>query len=102
MEKIVRLLLVTSHMVYDIKQDGHHKSRLVAGGHLTEPNVDSVYSGVVSLRGNRLVTFFSQLNKVELWGTDIGNAYLEATTKEKVYVIGGPEFGALEGHTLVV
>jgi hypothetical protein len=44
------------------------------------------------------MTFLSQLNKLELWGTDVGNAYLEATTKEKVYIVGGTEFGALEGH----
>ena len=33
---------------------------------------------------------------------DIGNAYLEAYTKEKVYCIAGPEFGDLAGHTLVI
>jgi hypothetical protein len=93
---------IRCHMVYDVKHDGRHKSRLVAGGHLTDPNTESVYSGVVSLRGIRLVTFLSELNQLELWGTDVGNAYLEATTKEKVYIVGGPEFGELEGHTLVI
>jgi hypothetical protein len=39
---------------------------------------------------------------LELWGADIGNAYLEALTKEKVYIIGGPEFGDLSGHTLLI
>jgi Reverse transcriptase (RNA-dependent DNA polymerase) len=39
---------------------------------------------------------------LELWGADVGNAYLEAKTKEKVYIVGGPEFGDLEGHTLVI
>jgi hypothetical protein len=38
---------------------------------------------------------------LELWGTNVGNAYLEAKTKEKVYIVGGPEFGSLEGHTLL-
>jgi hypothetical protein len=33
---------------------------------------------------------------------DVGNAYLEATRKEKVYIVGGPEFGSLEGHVLVI
>jgi Reverse transcriptase (RNA-dependent DNA polymerase) len=89
-------------MVYDVKHFGRHKSRHVAGGHLTEPKIYSVYSGVVSLRGNCLVPFLSQLNKMEFWGTYIENSYLEATTKEKVDIIGGPEFGELEGHTLVV
>ena len=33
---------------------------------------------------------------------DVGNAYLDAETKEKVYIIGGPGFGELEGHTLII
>jgi Reverse transcriptase (RNA-dependent DNA polymerase) len=36
------------------------------------------------------------------YGADVGNAYLEAKTKEKVYIVGGPEFGSREGHTLLV
>jgi hypothetical protein len=93
---------IRCHIIYDVKHDGRHKARLVAGGHLTDPNTESVYSGVVSLRGIRLVVFLAELNALELWGADVGNAYLEARTKEKVYIIGGPEFGALEGHTLLI
>ena len=33
---------------------------------------------------------------------DVGNAYLEAYTQEKVYIIAGPEFGELAGHTLII
>jgi hypothetical protein len=68
-------------MIYDIKHDGRHKARLVSGGHLTDPNTESVYSGVVSLQGIRLIVFLVELNKISLWGADIGNAYLEAKTK---------------------
>jgi hypothetical protein len=93
---------IRCHMVYDVKHDGRHKARLVAGGHLTDPNTESVYSGVVSLRGIRLVVFLAELNALELWGADVGNAYLEAKTKEKVYIVGGPEFGTLEGNTLLI
>ena len=42
------------------------------------------------------------MNGLELWGVDVGNAYLEARTKEKVYIIGGKGFGKLEGHTLII
>jgi uncharacterized cupin superfamily protein len=49
-----------------------------------------------------LVTFLSQLSKLGLWGTSRGNAHLEATTKETVYIIGGSAFGELEGHKLLV
>lgn len=39
---------------------------------------------------------------LELWCTDIGNAYLEVYTAEKLYVIASGEFVALEGHTLII
>ena len=89
-------------MVYDVKHDGHHKARYVAGGHLTDPNEESVYSGVVSLRVIRLVVFLAELNHLKLWGADVGNAYLEAHIRERVYIVAGPEFGALAGRTLVI
>ena len=64
--------------------------------------VDSVYSGVVSLRGLRFIIFLSELNDPKLWSTDIGNAYLEAKTKERSYIIAGPEFGERAGHILII
>ena len=50
----------------------------------------------ISLCGLCLVAFLSELNNLELWATDIGNAYLEAYTGEKVYIIANPEFGDRE------
>jgi hypothetical protein len=76
---------------------------MVAGGHRTEMPVNSVYSGVVTLTaGVRTVTFLAEFNKLELWATDIGNAYLESYTKAKVAFIAGPEFGEHEGHTFII
>lgn len=88
--------------MFDLKHDGRHKARLVADGHLTDIPLSSVYSGVVSLRGIRLVLFLAELNGLEFWGTDIGNAYLEACTKEKVFIETSPEVGPLEGHNLII
>jgi Reverse transcriptase (RNA-dependent DNA polymerase) len=93
---------IRCHMVYDVKHDGRHKGRLVAGGHLTPIPTDSVYSGVISLRALRLVIFLAELNNMQLWGADVSSAYLEADTKEEVYIIAGEEFGKLSGHTLVI
>ena len=39
---------------------------------------------------------------MEAYATDIGNAYLEAKTLEKVCIQAGAEFGELEGHLLVI
>ena len=61
-----------------------------------------VYLGVVSLRGLRIVLFLVELNGLDTCATDIGNAYLEAHTKEKVCFIAGSEFGELQGHLLLI
>jgi hypothetical protein len=90
------------HLVYACKHDVRRKACLVADRHLMDVPVDSVYSGVVSLQGLRMMIFLAELNQLELWATDIGNAYLEAYTLEKVCVKAGKEFGKLEGHTLVI
>ena len=46
--------------------------------------------------------FLAELNGLAIHGADVGNAYLEARTKEKVYIIGGTGFGELEGHTMII
>ena len=90
------------HFVYAVKHDGRFKARLVADGHLTKEPVESIYSGVVSLRSLRMVVFLSQLNNLEIWGADVGNAYLEAYTDEKLCIIAGPELKELQGHLLIM
>ena len=90
------------HFAYAVKHDGRFKARLVADGHLTKEPVESIYSGVVSLRSLRMVVFLSQLNNLEIWGADVGNAYLEAYTDEKLCIMAGPEFKELQGHLLIM
>ena len=75
---------IHAHFVFDLKHNNRCKARLVADVHLTDVPLSSVYSSVVSLRGIRLVLFLAELNSLESWGTDIGNAYLEAFSKENV------------------
>ena len=38
------------HLIFAVKHNGRHKARLVAGGHLTPDPIESIYSGVVSIR----------------------------------------------------
>ena len=88
------------HLIFAVMYDGRYKARLVADGHLTPDPVESIYSGVVSLQNLKLVIFLAKLNNLELWGADIGNAYLEAPTEEKLYIVAGPEFEDWEGYIL--
>ena len=85
-----------------MKHDRKHKARLVAGSHLSDTPVSSVYLGVMLLHRIRLVSFLAELNNLESWSTDIGNAYLEAEIKDKVYVIAGKKFSNLEGNVLLI
>jgi hypothetical protein len=93
---------IRADLVFDVKHDGCHKARYIAGGHLTDVANASVYSGVVSLRGLRMVAFLSELNRLNLWATNIGNAYLEAKTAELLFIVASPEFRDLERHMLVI
>ena len=73
------------HFVFDVKHCGKFKARLVADRHLTKEPMETVYSGVVSIRNLRLDMFFAELNNLELWGADVGNAYLQALTRETLH-----------------
>ena len=54
------------------------------------------------MRDHRLAMFLAEFNNLELWGADVGNAYLQVLTKEKLYIVGGPQFAELQGHVLVL
>ena len=94
--------LIRVHTILDVKIDGRHKNCIVADRHLTATPSESVYSGVVSLRGFLTCVFIIELDGVVPWGIDIGNVYLEAVTSEKVCIRAGLKFGELEGHLLII
>jgi hypothetical protein len=49
-----------------------------------------------------MVAFLSEFNGLDLWATNIGNAYLETKMSELLFIVASPEFGDLEGHMLVI
>mmetsp|Transcript_2147 Transcript_2147/g.3294 ORF Transcript_2147/g.3294 Transcript_2147/m.3294 type:complete len:1178 (+) Transcript_2147:1032-4565(+) len=89
-------LLIPHNIIFEIKMDFTRKARLVAGGHKTAPPTELTYSSVVSGESVRIGFLLAALNDVDIVAADVGNAYLNAFTKEKVYIITGPEFGPLE------
>jgi hypothetical protein len=94
--------LIPYHCIYDVKFDGRRKCRLVAGGHMTDPTSEEVYSGVVSMETVRTCFVIAELNDLTVCAGDVGNAFLNSRTKENVYFIAGKEFGPeLEGKRLV-
>jgi len=91
------------HFVFDVKFDLRHKARLVAGGNHCEVPKDDTYSGVISLTAVRILFLLATLNKLDLYAADVGNAFLYGTTRQKVYIIAGPEFGPeRQGKPLII
>jgi hypothetical protein len=90
------------HFVFDVKFDLRRKAWLVAGGNHTEPPREDIYSGVVGMESLRIGFVVADMNNLSICAADVGNAFLYGKTREKVYIIAGPEFGPLEGQRLVV
>jgi len=93
---------ITLHMVFDIKMDLSRKARLVAGGHLTNVPTNLTYSSVVSRESVRIMFPLAALNDLQILSADIGNAYLNAPNREKVYATAGKEFGSRVGETVII
>ena len=49
-----------------------------------------------------LSIFIAILNELPCTTADIGNAYLNGQTNDKVYFVAGPEFGEYEGCIMIV
>jgi hypothetical protein len=84
---------VTGHLVWDVKMDFTRKARWVLDGHLTPDIIGSTYAGVVSRESVRIAFTYAALNDVDICAADIRNAYLQAPSSQKDFIICGPEFG---------
>ena len=94
---------IKCHLIFDVKMDFTRKARFVAGGHMTNPPAEITYSSVVTRDSIRLAFLIAALNDIKILATDIGNAYLNAKPREKVYLAAGPEFGAeLQGRHVII
>jgi Reverse transcriptase (RNA-dependent DNA polymerase) len=89
-------------MVFDIKMDFTRKARLVARGDQTAPPSTLTYSSVVSRESVRIAFLIAALNDLDVMMFDVGNAYLNAKTTEKLYTIAGIEFGAEEEGCILI
>ena len=83
----------TGHMVFDVKMTFQRKARWVLDGHKTPKPQGSTYAGVVSRESVRIALTYAALNDLDVTAADIRNAYLQAPSSEKHYIICGPEFG---------
>ena len=69
------------------------KSRWVKDGHRTPDPYTSSYAGVVSRKSILILLTHAALHGIPFMAADVRNAYLQAPTSKKHFVICGPEFG---------
>ena len=81
------------HLVYDIKNDLTYKARLVCNGSQVDPRGLSTRATVVKSISVRLLDLIADALGLQVLCGDIGNAFIQAMTKEKIYTRVGPEFG---------
>ena len=88
--------LIPYHFIFEVKADLTRKARLVAGGHKHNVPTPTTFSSVAARDGVRLGFLLAALNTFNILICDIGNAYLNAPSREKVHVIVGSELFGLE------
>jgi Reverse transcriptase (RNA-dependent DNA polymerase) len=94
---------VRCHMVFDVKMDLTRKARFVAGGHMTDPPINTTYSSVVSRDSIRIAFLIAALNDLDILACDIQGAYLNTQTKELIYKVVGLEQGKhREGQKAII
>ena len=79
-------------MIFTVKQDLRCKARLVIGGHVIDSTEHSGYSPVVKMTSMRLLNAVAKAQGLECLAGDVGNVYLNARTKEKIFTKCGLEF----------
>lgn len=82
------------HLIFDVKMDCTRKARWVKDGHKMPDAITLSYAGVVSQDSIvRIALVYTKLLRLDICGDDIWNAYLQAPSLEKHFVICWPEFG---------
>ena len=83
----------SGHIVFDVHMSFQRIVRWVKDGHCTPDPDTSSYAGVILRESIRILLTHAALHGVPVMASDVRNAYLQAPTSEKHFVICGPEFG---------
>ena len=90
------------HFVYDIKQDLRYKARLVVDGSRVDPRGMSTRATVVKTISVRILDLIADAQGLKVLCGDIGNAFIQAKTNEKIFTRLGSEFGPRAGTIAII
>ena len=90
-------------LIFELKQDLRRKARLVIQGFKVDPRDLSTRSTVVKGISVRLLDVIAHRDKLRILTGDIGNAFIQAPTKEKVYTVcKGKEWGEYKDCVAII
>ncbi|CAJ1962164.1 unnamed protein product, partial [Cylindrotheca closterium] len=89
-------------MIFEAKQDGRRKGRLVCGGHLVDPRGILTRSTVVKGVSVRLLDMIADHYGLTIVHGDVGNAFITANCLEEIHSVARPEFGEREGAVTTI
>ena len=80
----------TGHIIFYVKMDFTRKARWVKDGHKTPDLTNSSFAGAVSWESIRIVLTYAGLIGLPVIGGEMKNAYLQAPSSEKHFIVCGP------------
>ena len=83
----------SGNLVFDFKMDFTRKARWVKDGHWSPDSTTSAYAGVVSRESVRVGLTYAVLMDLGVMAAEIQNAYLQAPSSEKYFIVCGAEYG---------
>lgn len=94
---------VPLRIVFDVKAETlRRKARLVCGGHVTKADGVNINATTVDPLSVRLLHVIAHRFGHKIVCGDIGQAFIQALTSEKIYCRCGPEFGKYAGLLAIV
>ena len=88
----IRFKKIPCHLIFDVKFDLPSKSRYVGGGHLTQFTASMSYYRFVSRDSVRIILLIVEFNNFDIKMCDIGNAYMNADTRDILWFTAGSEW----------
>ena len=86
------MVYVPMWMIFDVKQSGKCKARLVIGGHVIDTIGHDLYASNMKTISAHALMSIAAANRYDVLCGDIGNAYLYASNTIPVWVRLGEEF----------
>ena len=83
----------SGYIIFDVKMDFTRKAWWVKYGHQTPDPESLSYAGVLSRESIWILLAHSAMHAFPVTVANLLNAYLQAPTSEKHYIICGPDFG---------